>query len=43
MGWLNFNSNSISGTTTWIKEPQSKTKAFPNGFDLDPEAIGSAE
>ncbi len=43
MGWLNFNGNAISGTTTWIKEPVSKNKAFPNGFDLDPDATGSAE
>ena len=43
MGWLNFNNNAISGTTTWIKQPNNKNKDFPNGFDLNSNATGSAE
>lgn len=42
-GWLNFSSNGISGATTWIKEPVTKSTAFPNGFELNLNATGSAE
>jgi hypothetical protein len=42
-GWLSFNNSAITGTTTWIKQPNIKNKDFPNGFDLDSNATGSAE
>jgi hypothetical protein len=43
IGWFNFSGNAISGTTTWIKQPNGKNKDFPNGFDLDSNATGSAQ
>lgn len=42
-GWLNFNTNVVSGQTTWIKESNPKSKDFPNGFTLTPTVTGSAE
>jgi hypothetical protein len=43
IGWFNFNGNAVSGTTTWIKQPNNKNKDFPNGFDLDSNATGSVQ
>jgi hypothetical protein len=43
MGWLTFtNSDGLGGTTSWIKLPVPKSKFYPLGFNLQPNAIGSA-
>ena len=42
-GWLNFNGGAVSGETTWIKEPNPKSKSYPNGFVLTPDVTGSSE
>jgi hypothetical protein len=43
MGWLNFDSSTVGGQTTWIKLPDSRSKNFPDGFELNPTATGSAQ
>lgn len=40
-GWLNISGTGISGQTTWIKEPNPKSKSFPKGFVLTPIVSGS--
>jgi hypothetical protein len=43
MGWLNFDgSGNVGGQTSWIKLANPKSKAFPDGFNLNPTATGSA-
>lgn len=42
MGWLDFDgSGNVGGQTSWIKLPNARDKAFPDGFDLNPVATGS--
>lgn len=41
IGWLNFDGTGIDGQTSWIKLPNARNKAFPDGFDLNPVATGS--
>ena len=44
MGWLNFDgAGDVGGGTSWIKLPNAKNKAFPDGFELTPVATGSEE
>jgi hypothetical protein len=44
MGWLNFDgTGNVGGQTSWIKQPNSKSKTFPDGFDLNLNATGSAQ
>jgi len=43
MGWLNFSGGNVGGQTSWIKEPNAKSKTFQAGFDLNPVATGSAQ
>jgi hypothetical protein len=43
MGWLNFGGSDIGGQTSWIKLPNARDKTFPDGFDLNPVATGSAQ
>lgn len=44
MGWLNFDgSGNITGQPSWIKLENPKSKTFPNGFELHPNAVGSAQ
>jgi hypothetical protein len=43
MGWLNFDgAGNVGGQTTWIKLPNSHSKSFPDGFQLNPVATGAA-
>ncbi|HWD91910.1 MAG TPA: hypothetical protein VG938_06130 [Verrucomicrobiae bacterium] len=43
MGWLNFDSSSVSGQPSWIKLPNDRNKSFPGGFELNPAVTGSAQ
>jgi hypothetical protein len=44
MGWLNFDgAGNVGGQTSWIKLPNDKSKTFPEGFQLNPNATGSAQ
>jgi hypothetical protein len=44
LGWLNFDgSGNVGGQTSWIKLPNDHTKSFPDGFQLNPTATGSAQ
>ena len=44
MGWLNFDgSGNVGGETSWIKLPNARSKTFPDGFELNPTATGSAQ
>ena len=44
MGWLNFDgAGNVGGQTSWIKLPNDKSKTFPEGFQLNPNAAGSAQ
>ena len=40
-GWLSFNSNTLSGQTSWFKQEQPKSKTYPGGFTNNPGVIGS--
>jgi hypothetical protein len=43
LGWLNFDgSGNVGGPTSWIKLQNSRSKSFPDGFQLNPVATGSA-
>jgi len=44
IGWLNFDgSGNVGGETSWIKLPNARNKTFPDGFQLNPTATGSAQ
>jgi len=44
MGWLNFDgAGNVGGQTSWIKLQNPHTKSFPDGFNLNPVATGSAK
>jgi hypothetical protein len=44
MGWFNFDgSGDVGGQASWIKLPNLRNKAFPDGFDLNPVATGSEQ
>ena len=44
IGWLNFDgSGDLNGQTSWIKPQNSRSKTFPDGFNLNPVATGAAQ
>lgn len=43
IGWLNFKGSTVGGQTTWIKQPNPKSKTYPGGFTLNPTASGSTQ
>ena len=44
LGWLNFDGmGDLNGQTSWIKPQNPRSKTFPDGFDLNPVANGSAQ
>jgi hypothetical protein len=44
LGWLNFDGGgNVNGPTSWIKLPNARSKTFPEGFDLHPNATGSQQ
>jgi hypothetical protein len=44
MGWLNFDgAGNVGGPTSWIKLQNDHSKTFPDGFELNPTATGSAQ
>jgi hypothetical protein len=45
LGWIQFDDNGeqdLGGTVSWIKQPNAKAKFYPNGFNIQTNATGSA-